>query len=338
MKATTIIRLNDNGRIFEWQTGDGVFLGGSCKLGEGKTASSVSFELDDPRLVLANLLPLPLRRSRVPVEVWFGYGTALPKVFTGYMTSLAPSGLPGRLKISATDKAKGLRRVGKSRNLTQTDAGALFQKLVQEQGLTLDLSGANFSQVQFSSVLQMGESNMDVLERVARETGHDMYVRGDTVFVKQTGTTPAGRTTIIEFGQDVRNGFNFNVDELRRGTTPNVFDLNGAKVTDTGDLDDEAAERLVHLVNSGLTLVPEDVPEDTSQGEQRALKAQARARKLFTATMPLQEARPEVDVDWQAVLRGFGPRFSGAWNISAVDHDLTGGFTTLEIYNGGSNV
>ena len=95
-------------------------------------------------------------------------------------------------------------------------------------------------------------------------------------------------------------------------------------------------EQLLALDRTGLNLAAEDVPSWTKQSAERALKAQARAKKLFTASITLTEAAPTADVDNQALLRGFGPRFSGAWNIEEVEHDLVQGRTTLDLYNGGS--
>lgn len=338
MKAIAIVRLNDDGQVYEWRTGDGVLRSGTVTLGEGKAASSVKLELIDPRLELANALPLPQRRTRVPLEVWFGYGSTLPKVFSGYLSTLSASGLPGSLSLTAVDKAKGLRRVSKARNLTSVSPAAVMQKLADEDGIELDLSLADFGNVQFASTWQMSESNMDIITRLAEECGHVVYVRDDVVSVKAVGVAGPDRVLRVPFGPEVANGFSFQVDELTRATTPNVFDLDGGLLAQADDLEQETAEVMTRLANTGLVLANEGAPEFTSQAEQRSLKAQAKARQLFEASLDLTRAYPEVDVDWQVLLEGYGPRFSGAWNVREVTHDVIGGTTSLELYNGGSSV
>mgnify|MGYP001791906911 CR=1 FL=1 len=336
MRATALITLLGTDRVYEWRTGDLDLHSASVTLAEGKAASTLKLELIDPRLELANELPLPQRRSRVAVEAWFGYGVALEKVFTGYLSSLNAGGLPGRTSLTAVDKGKGLRRVAKSRNLTGFNADAVIRQLAQEDDLRVDLTRANLSGVSFSSVLQMGESNMDIIGKLAEECGHEVYVRGETLFVKEVGRSDDGRVLRVPFGPEVANGFSFQVDELTRRTTPNVFDVDGGLLAQADDLDQEAAEVMTRLSNTGLVLANEGTPEFTSQAEQRSLKAQAKARRLFEGNLDLTRAYPEVDVDWQVLLENFGPRFSGAWNVSQVDHDLTRGTTSLQIYNGGS--
>lgn len=329
--------MKTSARTYEWRNAHKDLRAASVTLGEGKAASSLKLDLIDPRLELASVLPLPHRKTRIPVEVWFGYGTKLPKVFTGYMSSLTASGLPGSLSIVAVDKAKGLRRVSKSRNLTGASADAIIKKLVEEVGLKIDLTGAKLSDVAFASALQMGESNMDMISKLAKQCGHEVYVRGNTVFIKAVGYAIQDKVLRVPFGSGVANGFNFQVNEFTRSTTPNVFDIDGGRLTNTPDIELEAAEVVTHLANTGLVLASEGTPEFTSQAEQRSLKAQAKAKRLFEASISFTRAYPDLDVDWQLLLENWGPRFSGAWNIESVEHDLVNGTTSVQIYNGGSS-
>lgn len=338
MKPSAIIRLG-NPVVGEWATGDGILLDGQVQLGKGKAASTASIDLADPRLALANSLPTPQRSERVPVDVWWGERPAPALVFSGYLSSIECSGLPGKLTIKAADKARGMRRSARARNLTDTSAGQLCQRLAADHEFELDVSCApNLDQYSFSELLQHGESDWEVMHRVLEATGHRSWIRGNTIFVAEVGYAGDADLYEVTFGENVKNGFSFQVDELTRHTTPNLFDETGQLYISDPELDQDATERYVRLERTGLVLPSADTPSWTSQAIERAALAQARARQLFRGRLDLTVAAPELDVTSQLLLRGFGPRFSGAWNVEGVTHHLKGGTTSCEIANGGSSV
>lgn len=349
-RPVAIVKLaagDGSGAFYQWRTDDQApddfrLLSGRATLREGKDASSLDIEVPDPRLELANSLPLPYKTSskRIPIEAWFGFAPRLTKIFAGYYTGFRSSGLPGRISLTAVDKSKGTRRVQKSRNLTSATPAQLIRTLAKEAELAVDLSAApELETVQFSGVLQMGETDAEVLTRVLEGAGYAWRTRGDTIVVQPLGATQTKRVE-VRMGQNVANGFSIDVDELTRATTPNVYDIDGSVTYDDqgAGLDAEALERATKLDRTGLTIATEVSPSYSKQAEERALKAQARAKEVFKASVPLTEAIPDVDVDHHAVLFGFGARFNGIWNISEVEHDLKVGRTSLEIYNGGSSV
>lgn len=338
MKAQTVIKMGTGKDTREWRTGDGLLMSATLTLNEGKTASNVKIQIHDPVLELATALPLPIRKTRVPVEVWFGYGNRLVKVFSGYYSILGASGLPGQTSITAVDKAKGMRRVSKSRNLTASSLADLFTRLAKEAGLKIKMHDrAKLEKLAFSSVIQDNVSDWETVTEIAEETGLRVYVRNDTLYVGDFNRTFPARTVRVEVA-DVNNGFTFDVPEFRRSTTPNIFDQAAEKVYNPEDLDNEAAIRYTQLNNVGLVLDSENAPGITKHTQQRALSAQAKARKVFTGSITLHEAFPALDVSDQIILGGFGARFSGAWNISSIRLGLTQGTQTVALFNGGSNV
>lgn len=333
---TVIIQLQDpdSGAVHRWESGDGTFIGGQVSLGQGDEASSLRFEIADPRLALSNALPLPTKSARVPVECWFGPGPAPPKVFAGYVSSYTPTIAPDRLDILVTDKAKGARRVKKSRNLTVSDAAGLVRFVADENDLAVDISQADLAQVQFGTVLQHGETDLQVLGRMMSATGHSVYVRGETLFVRKNDSVRDGnRTARLQYGVNVGVGLRFEIDEFTQRTTPNVFDFEG----DAANASDvEAVDRPVQLGRTGLAIQQNLEPSFTSQQVEKAMKAQGRAKEVFKAIIPATEAFPEIDVDDFALLEGFGPRLSGVWNIKSLTHDLKLNTTSFELYNGGA--
>lgn len=326
--------LEEGARLYRWESGDGVLLGGQVVLGQGERASSLSVELADPALELANTLPLPIRNARVQVECWMGAGAAPPKVFAGYLANLTATMGPGRIELLATDKAKGARRVTRARNLTASNGAALVRQIARENELDVDLSEAQLDQVTFTSVLQHGESDVELLTRVLSATGHQVFVRGGTLYVRRNDATRSGANVLrLQYGENIA-GVSVEVDEFTPRTTPNLFDRDGSRAGEAGDV--EAQERPVQLKRTGLAIQAGDEPSYTSQQLTRALEAQARAREAFRAQVQATEAFPLVDVDDQVVLEGVGARFSGVWNIRTITHSFAPERTQLELYNGGA--
>lgn len=339
-RAIAIIRVGDDA---EWTTEVGEdalsdreqrITGGTLKLTDQKEANHLSVSVSDPRLEIANALPLPYTSDRVPVECWFGYAPRPPRVFSGWLASIQAKGMSGTTTIEATDKARALRKKERARNIAVTSAAALVEKLADEAGLEADLSDASLGDVEFASALQAGESSADVLWRIVEQAGHVATIENETLVVRERGTE-ADEVERIRLGRDVRQGFSFQVDELSRSTTENVHGLAGESLYSSESLlDEDVEERLVQLEQTGLVLQNRDAPGYQDKAVERALRASKKGLDLFDATIPLAQARPGIGAAQQVLLEGFGPRFSGAWWTRTVTHDLTKSRTDLRLYTG----
>lgn len=321
---------------FLWETGDGVFIDGDVELQKGRRGSSVNVGLADPRLELASKLPLPLRAERPVVEVAVGpTNQRLDLVFSGHLSELTASGLPGRVQLRATGRAHKLRVQERAQIRSDLSALHLVREFAQEDGLTVDASRApELERVRWASVCMYGETGADALDRLLPATGHTWFLDGNTLVVEATDK-PEQLLEVL-YGSDVRNGFEFRIEELRRGTTPNIYSLENDQLY-AEETDDVAITRVVSLERTGLTLAAAQAPAMTSQAEEYAMQAQSRARKLFRGRLEFTTVRPELRLKHALMLRGFGPRFSGVWFVESIRHPLSGGGgTTVEIYNGGA--
>lgn len=343
MRPIAVVRIGER----EWST-DEEFGGlgltaGTVSLvkqrGKSKAADTVNITLDDLRSELANTLPLPRKRKDVPlppVTVWFGYKPKLELVFAGQMSGLSAQMLPGQVQISATDKARGMRKTARVRTIAGASVAQLVRDFGKEAGLTVDLPGTDLETIRFGEILQHNESDADVLGRLLNEVGYEYQIKNERLVVRPANEEPDATALItVTLGQDVIGSPSFEVDDLIRSRTPNVYDGNGDPVFEDSFADPETVERLVMLDQTGLTLTSEDFPSYSAQTVERALKAQAKAREVFRGSLVL-EARPEIEVDSSLLLRGFGARWSGVWRVGNVLHDLVDGTTTVEIYNGGA--
>jgi phage protein D len=344
MRPIAVVRIGER----EWSTdedfGDIGLTSGSVSLvrqrGKQKAANSANITLDDPRSVLANTLPLPRKLKDVelpPVMVWFGYKPKLELIFVGQMSSFRTTMLPGEVQIAGTDKARGMRKTARVRTIGGASVAQLVREFGKEAGLTVVLpSSGELEAIRFGELLQHNESDADVLGRVLAEVGYEYHIKNERLVVKPANEEPDQTALItVTLGQDVLGQPSFEVDDIIRSRTPNVYDGNGDPVFEDSSVDPETVERLVMLDQTGLTLTSEEFPSYSAQTVERALKAQAKARDVFRGSLVL-EARPQIEVDSSLLLRGFGARWSGVWRVSNVLHDLVDGTTSVEIYNGGA--
>lgn len=331
---TAIVRLQvDEQRVVTIETGDGLLVGGECTLNQGDEASQLSLEIVDDRLQFSNALPLPTKNSRVDIECWFGAPQRPPKIFAGFVVGYTPTFGPERLKILAVDKAKGTRRIKRSRNLTQNDPESLVRAIAEPQGLSVDMSEADISGLSFSSALQHAETDAELLNRVLPDD-HRWFVRGDTLYVRKHDAFREEPEVIrLRYGVNVESGGGFEIDEFTPRDTPNLFDYDGEIAAEDGDV--EAVDRPVHLRRSGMTIQTEEHPSYTSQALERAMEAEARAGEVFRGSITATEAYPKADVDDQVILEGFGGRFSGVWNIESITHQFVPERTAFELTSGG---
>lgn len=318
--------------------GDGVWLRGSVDLRRGKRGSTYSFELADPALELANTLPVPTRNARVPVEVWAGpVGARPPKLFSGWVSRMAPSYSPGRLKVTAVDKGKRLRKARRSRQLKDVSLEDLAAQFAGDEGLTLDTSRADGSAIRsYGSVLQHSESDWELLVRLCGAVGHTVLADGDALRVVDEGAALAAGDSVVglRLGDNVLGDVEFDISERRARSTSRITDYSGNLLVDA---DGDAVDRTSLYGRTGISLGGADAPQFTDQAVEFARRAQRRGRKVFETSMMTDRLELGARPTGVATLAGFGPRFDGLWFIERAEHDLGALRTTVEIYNEGAD-
>ena len=182
-------------------------------------------------------------------------------------------------------------------------------------------------------VLQHGESDYGLLERLCDAAGHALVVDTDALRLVDEGRAiESGGTFELRRGANVRGPIRFTVTERTRHTTAHVSDYDGELIRAT---EDDAELVATELARTGVSSVDVDAPSYSKQAQTWAKKSLARAKKVFeaTATTGLEESLRPKDI---IGLRGYGPRFSGFWVADQVTHELGSISTTeLDLYNGG---
>lgn len=261
---------------------------------------------------------------KVPVDCWLGpTGTSTPpKAFTGYLSQMTPSGPPGRLELMAVDRSADMRRQQRARSFNGTNVDELVRRLARSNGFDVDLSQADFGDVQLTRHVQHGATDWQFLNRVLSSVGHRVKVRGETVFVTKVGQVRDDPQTPVMQPADV-SSYSFAVDELTTHTTPNVTAVSGAEASAHRD-GTPAKARPTQLGRVGVPDSYESAPASISQQKARELQAEARQHRLFTATLEATDLYPQLDTDDMVVLQGWGRRYDGPWWIDSLTHSFSG--------------
>lgn len=323
--------------LFEW--GDGDFIDAKVHLTTGKKSKTTELTLADPRLELANTLPAPYRGNRTSMDVFLGEGLNPTRLFSGYVSRLQPTGLPGRLVILGVGASSRAKRKERSRNLANTSPEQFAKRMAKELEVKLDLSEANLKDLgRKGSFMQHAETDWDVLHRMCEAVGHSVEMTTDALVIRDEGTEPDGRNSVIlRLGENVRDGWSFDLDERTRKTTARITEYNKGRIYESFDDDSLPQQRDVTLNRQGMAFLNEDVPSFTESSLNYAKRAQKRGREVFTARMDCTELLIQARPKTIAGVQGFGQRLSGAYWIKQVTHNLgQDQFTSLELYNEGA--
>lgn len=338
---TCIVEIFQGSDTFRFEAGDEEFVDATVTLNEGKTASTASIILADPLLDIFAGVPLPTKQQRITLDVWMHaeLAKAVPtKVFAGFVQGMQINVGDGAntLQVQAADKLKGGRRRKKARIRRFSSAAQFVTKIAEENDLEVDLSRADLADVEFSRVVQHGETDWVTLNRVLESCGHKPKVRGNTLYVEEIGATRSSGgppPVVATYGENLVS-LDVSIAERTAARALNVNDFKGNTVET--DEDAEAVDRPVALNRAGLALAASDFPSFTEAQILQAKKAQARAKRVFEGSVTIADLLVDVDTDDTVVLERVGARLSGVWNIDSVSLRYSTRQTTLGIYNGGA--
>lgn len=325
MKAEVEILIGEE--RFGW--GDGRLVGGKVRRAHGKQASSAQLTFSDPRGVLRDALPLPFAQEAV--AVWAGFG-APELLFTGRVARLGWAS-DGRLDVQAVDRSVRLRRVQRARNLANMTLTRLADQLAREEGLVLEASGADADATltRFASILQHGETDWEVLERVAGWCGHTVEVVGEQLVLRSLGSTSSVAALRLRAGDGQLVSVQFEVSRPLPSTTGKIKSRAGEVV---GEDRGEAQARAVLAAATGLAEDEDDLEDDKPLDLARV--ARARKWRRLEAQARLARVPPGLRLGQGVEIEGFGARFSGVWIVDGYEVDLATLGCELTLYNSGA--
>lgn len=330
---------------YTFAQGDGVLLEARCQRTRKKGGSTLTLTLADPRLELANALPLPSSNARVPVVAVWGPPRRQRRIFAGLMSTMTVS-LPGRIEISAIDSTRKVRHVERARVRGAVDLADLAQDVALQLGATVDAPAALVRSIgEFSAIVQHGESDWELLTRLAGAAGVDVWLEdlapeladspAPILYLRAAGEVDATLEPVRLTAGDNLLSWSCEIEAKTRRTTSNVVNLKGSPVLASEDQD--AVARAVQLANTGLVLASEDAPSFADDTVRQALLAGARQRRVFVATATIAPARPDLTPRRAVFAEGLGARFNGAWVVETIRDDLLHDRQQITIYSDGAD-
>lgn len=321
--------------------GDGVLIALSCTRTRLKKGSSIQLTLADNRFELANSIPLPTADAPVAINAAWGPQGRLRRIFTGRASTMTATLSPGRIEIQGVDASKRAKLVERARVRATIELEQIAREVADDLGVTLDAPSALLRQIgPFASVLQHGETDWDVLVRLCDAVGVDAWVEGGddatagVLYLRQTGAVDETRPPVVlRAGENILS-WSVEIEAKTRRTTSNVINLKGVPVLEGAS---EAVQaRAVQLANTGVVLASDDAPSFSDDTIQRALKAGAKQRRVFVATVTIAPAIPELTPRSALFVEGMGARYNGAWVIESITDDMIADRQTLTIYSDGA--
>lgn len=271
-------------------------------------------------------------------------------ILTGEVTALEPELTQDRIElvVRGYDRSHRLYRGRTTRTFVKQSAADVFKQVVQEAGLSAQVTTSSAISQPFDYLVQDAQSDMDFLRELAAKTGYCIVVDGRTVqFVpddQRIATAP-----IQEFGQTLLS-FRARVTVTAQA---NEVEVRGWDPSAKRPIVGNATAPTQHpAINNGAT------------GGDSAKKAFSKAAKIIVCDQPVrtgQEAKTlaqavldELAGDYLSVeatclgepalragatveLKGIGKRFSGTYHVTATRHEYADGTYRTTMYVSGRN-
>lgn len=317
---------------------------------ENPTMFTINFnETLDPQTQRFQWMDDPLLTPGAEVKIFMGYTsrpTPSPEpVFWGKLHTLSPafqnSGVPS-LSVQGYDFSHGLQK--KKSHFARTDVRSsdAASEIARLNGL--DASGVESTDTVHASIRQSeDESDSDLLKRLARDIGFEIFVRGKILYFRRPDDeatellTFGWRRDLISFTPRLSTAA--QTSEVRvRGWNPATKERIEGRAT-VGDLKalsggTSGAEQVQEASGEPVTLSIEDRPIH-SQEEANAL-ARAELNRLndgFITGSGEVVGMPELRMGMNIMVEGIGTRFSGRYYVKSTKHSLgdSGYKTSFEV-------
>jgi phage protein D len=277
--------------------------------------------------------------NQLTVEI--GEGRMQDQVFEGRISAvegLYPDGEPPAIVVYAEDRLEALRQARRTRKFEGVRCAEVIDEIAGDHGLQVQANLGGDDSVQ-GVIVQMDETDLAFLRRLARRVQADVWLEGDTLMVQPRGAT--GEEITLAWGGGL-TAFRVRADLADQVTELGVAGWDPAGKT---SIEEIATDTVVaDEVGDGLTggtifqaafgdreiWLGREVPlAHTEAHALAAARYAARARRFVTGTgTTAGDARLRVGV--AVDLQGLGAWFDGMYSLVAVRHtfDLQRGLVT----------
>jgi phage protein D len=293
-------------------------------------ASEALFRFFDPRFRILDSYTGDDGVPELPMKFWLGFGDDLgPPIFQGLL-EVTERGDSDTTFI-AYDKGYKMRRTKDSeyhRNLHDVE---IITKLARRNGLNVEGPDDLSNLEKHPSLPQDSQNDWEHSMERARHSGYVLYVRDDTLFIKEPAKVKGPILTLKnrkDFWLLHNFDFKYKLPENQQGRHKHVEwrsrKRGGRRLT---------GNSREHKRGHKLREIRHDISEHTKPTANRRAHASKELQREHAFTLdvrsipPLPSVRP--DVRDTIALENVGKLFSGPYLCDKVTHDLTGqGFAT----------
>ena len=220
--------------------------------------------------------------------------------------------------IEGHDRAHLLTRQDKTRAFTDMSATDVAEQLATDHGLKSDTDASD----SVALIVQSGETDWDLLIRLARRIGFDVYVTGDTLHFQATGRRGGSRMTwrrgLVRFMPLVTSSRQSAHVTVRAWDQVHKEEIVGERSTG----DPNPLGHTIQVSDSRVGTTQEAI--DLAQAMADEIE-----RSATTGTALLRPGRPNVMPGVSATIGGLGTAFDGDYYVGATSHKFTpDGYTT----------
>jgi hypothetical protein len=319
----------ENRRFDSWLGLD--LLTASVDLTTDKTGEG-SVELFDPDFKILDAFLGNGIRSLV-ARFWFGWTQNLGNsLFVGQLARVEWNEKVTTFRFH--DYSAKMKQTKKARNHKKKTDLQILKDLAQENGLRFVAPKTLPPSEPLDTIIQSGKTDWEFALKIAEKAGLRLYVRDDTLFAVEAGTTalqPAAAS--LQYGADFTMlrgfGLSYKLPENKKGR-PRKTEVRGRG---------KGGKRLTgqaEVGTSGTTdiVVKEDLLKHTvSLANRRASGKRDRRREYAFehSIKTLHSFRQIVDVRNTITLGGMGGFFSGNYVVTDVRHQFRAGSLTSEM-------
>lgn len=296
------------------------------KTGEG------SVELFDPDYKLIDKF---LAGGVKTLQARFYYGWTINPgnpLFTGNLARVEWSNQISTLRFH--DKSSKMKQEKKTRYHKKKSDLQILRKLAEDNGLRFSIKSQIGESQMIDSWMQAGKTDWEFALKVASRAGLRLYVRGDTLFAVDAGTTTLNDpSATLNFDKDftLLRGFNlsYKLPENKKGR-PHTTTVRGR------GKNDRQLKGAAHAGESGTTdiVVHEDLPQPSVSLATRRATGKTNKRREYAfehQIRTLPSFRQIIEVRNTITLAGMGKFFSGDYLVTDIRYNFRAGQLIAEM-------
>jgi hypothetical protein len=274
------------------------------------------------------------------LRVEAGGGVGAGQVFEGKMTAIEGRFLrerPHEVLVLAEDRLQDLRMTRRTRTFENVSDADLFQQVASQHGLRADV---DVSGPTHKVLAQLNQSDLAFLRERARAVDAELWVGGDTLFVKARGRRNTGDVTLTLGRGLLECTVTADLAGQVSAFSVSGWDVAGKeaiafRATDSalsGELggDEGGSAILSGKIGDRPQQVVHLVPFTSAEAQALAEAHYRRAARRFVVGNGVAEGDARVRVGAKLTLSGVGPLFEGKYYVTRSRHlfDTRSGFRT----------